>query len=156
MSVLDPVLGLALLAMASGSDITEIVRRQRSEYNIAIAGRDLAAIEAMLTTDYAVLPGSSGTPRSRAELMSLFADIFGDASFDRYVRTPERIEVSRSGKRVAESGRWVGIWRKSDGVMNLSGIYQAVWVPRDGGWKLLNESFVTLNCTGSRECAAID
>lgn len=152
--------GLAILAMATAANgapgVEDVVRRQRADYNGAIVSRDLGSIEALLTPDYVVLPGSKGTPQSKAELMSLFASAFGDAGFDRYVRSPDRIELSSSSRRVSETGRWTGVWRKADGVMTVSGIYQAMWVPHAGGWKLRNESFVTLHCTGSQECAAVD
>jgi hypothetical protein len=37
--------------------------------------------------------------------------------------------------------------------MRVSGVYLAMWVATPEGWRLKNESFVTLHCTGSRDCA---
>jgi len=137
-------------------DVIETLRRQRAAFNDAIVGRNLDRIAALLTSDYTVLPGSIGTPLSKGQLLSLFAEAFEDEGFDRYERHADQIDLSNSGKRAAENGRWVGLWRKADGLMSVSGRYQAVWVPRQGSWKLLNESYVTLHCTGSKECAAVD
>src|SRR6185436_3382334 len=105
------------------------------------AAHDMAAIRPLLEPDYVVLPGSSGVP---LDAERLGARLFADRTLITYVRTPIRITVSRSGKRAAETGRWTGIWRKPDGEMRLTGIYQAMWVPRDGSWRLRNESFVSL------------
>jgi hypothetical protein len=65
----------------------------------------------------------------------------------KYRRTPESIVAAQSGKRIAETGHWVGIWRKSDGTMHKTGIYLAMWIPSGGTWRLKSESFVTLSCT---------
>jgi hypothetical protein len=40
--------------------------------------------------------------------------------------------------------------------MRLTGIYQAMWVPSAGTWRLRNESFVSLECSGSRYCPDVD
>lgn len=57
---------------------------------------------------------------------------------------------------MAESGHWVGIWRKKDGLMRKSGVYLARWVPMDATWRLHAELFVTLACVGSAECSRQD
>lgn len=110
----------------------------------------------LFAEDYTALPGSSGRPLTAEQTERRLADAFGDPSFVTYVRTPVRITVAASGKRAAETGSWLGLWRKPDGRMRLTGLYQATWVPGPGGWRLLNESFVTLRCTGSRACPEVD
>jgi ketosteroid isomerase-like protein len=145
---------IVLLLAAHAIDPAAVVRDQRSAYNAAIARHDLAPIERLLTPDYVVLPGLIGTPRSKAQLLDLFATAFRDPTFITYDRIAERILPSGSGKRIAETGRWIGSWQKADGRMTETGVYLAMWVKRDDGWKLINESFVTLRCTGSSACAS--
>jgi hypothetical protein len=77
---------------------------------------------------------------------------FKDPTFVRYRRTPTSIVSAKSGKRVAESGRWEGVWHESDGTMRKVGVYLAMWVPSGGTWRLKSEAFVTLACTGSVSC----
>lgn len=144
---------MMLLLAAQPIDPVAVVRNQRSAYNGAIARHDLAPIEPLLTPDYVVLPGLIGTPRSKAQLLDLLAAAFRDPGFVTYDRIADRIVASTSGKRIAETGHWIGRWRKPDGPMTETGTYLAMWVRRDGGWQLINESFVTLRCTGSRACA---
>ena len=129
------------------------IRALRRRYNQAIAAHDMAAIRPLLDPDYAVLPGSSGVPLDSERLG---ARLFADPTLVTYVRETRTILVSRSGKRAAETGSWTGIWRKPDGTMRLTGIYQAMWVPGAGTWRLRNESFVSLRCTGSASCPEVD
>lgn len=151
------MLGLmAVLLAGQPPKLEQTIREERSTYNVAISSRDLSAIKGVLASDYVVLPGLTGTPLSRDSLLSLFADAFRDKTFVTYVRSPERIQPSGSSKRIAETGHWAGTWTKPDGLMTVSGVYLAFWIPDGDGWKLINESFVTLGCEGSRECASID
>jgi ketosteroid isomerase-like protein len=149
------MLALLLAAAAAGGDVAEI-RGLRARSNAALAAHRVEDLRPLLTDDYTAFPGSSGRPFTAGQLERRLAAAFADPTFITYVRTPKRIVVASSGKRAAETGRWLGLWRKSDGEMRLTGIYQATWVPRGGGWRLLNESFVTLGCTGSRACPEID
>jgi ketosteroid isomerase-like protein len=145
----------SLLLAAAGGDVAEI-RSLRAQSNAAIANRRSEEVRRLFTDDYTALPGSSGRPVSAEQTEQRLAAAFADPTFVTYVRTPKRIVVAASGKRAAETGSWLGLWRKSDGEMRLAGVYQATWVPRDGGWRLLNESFVTLRCSGSRSCPEVD
>jgi uncharacterized protein YqgV (UPF0045/DUF77 family) len=128
------------------------IRSARERSNAAIAAHRYAGVAAELAPDYTVIPGSLGRPLGAVEAAKRMEVGMRDPSFVTYVRTPDRVIVAASRKRAVESGKWVGIWNKSDGEMRLEGVYQATWIPRAGGWKLLNESFVSLTCSGSRRC----
>ena len=149
------MLALLLAAAAAGGDAAEI-RGLRARSNAAIAAHRVEDLRPLLADDYTALPGSSGRPISAEQTERRLAVAFADPTFVTYVRTPGRIAIATSGKRAAETGTWIGLWRKRDGEMRLSGFYQATWTPRDGGWRLLNESFVTLRCTGSKACGELD
>lgn len=148
---------LVLLVAASvvGGDAGEI-RRLRAQSNAAIAAHRAGEVRRLLTDDYTALPGSSGRPMTAEQTEQRLAAAFADPGFVTYVRTPRRVAVAGSGKRAAETGTWIGLWRKSDGEMRLTGLYQATWVPGARSWRLLNESFVTLGCTGSRSCPEVE
>lgn len=145
-----------LLAAAAASGAAAEIRGLRAESNAAIAARRAGEARRLFTDDYTALPGSSGRPLSAEQTEQRLADAFADPTFVTYVRMPKRIAVAASGRRAAETGIWLGRWRKPDGEMRLTGVYQATWVPRGGSWRLLNESFVTLRCTGSRFCPDVD
>lgn len=144
---------IALMASASShaSDVAQI-RALRAESNAAVAAHDYPAMRRFFTPDYTIFPGSSGRPFSADDMAKRVAGDFADPNFIAYVRTPQRIVISDHRARAAEMGRWVGSWRKADGMMRISGVYQATWNPTPAGWRLKNESFVTLACSGSREC----
>lgn len=126
------------------------IARLRADSNTAIAAHDFEAMRRSLADDFTILPGSSGAPFDIAAYRHRLAPTFADPAFVTYVRTAERVTVARNGKRAAEAGRWVGIWRDRSGETRLSGVYQATWIPLAGSWRLKNESFVSLNCTGER------
>lgn len=146
---------LLLAAAAAGGDAGEI-RRLRAQSNAAIAARRTGEVRRFFADGYTALPGSSGRPLTAGQTEERLAAGFADPSFVTFVRTPGRVAVAASGKRAAETGTWLGLWRKPDGEMRVTGVYQATWVPRAGTWRLLNESFVTLRCTGSRDCPEVE
>ena len=152
----------AALALCAGLDAHAAdrpeaqIRALRDQSNAAFAAHDPDAIVRLYAPDYSVLPGSSGTPIAREGFRQRLALTFADPTFVTYRRTPTRIEVGTARARAAEQGRWLGTFHKPDGEMRITGVYQAMWVRLPEGWRLKNESFVTLGCTGSRECAGRD
>jgi ketosteroid isomerase-like protein len=147
---------IALQAGAMPADAVAEIRAMRAQSNAAIAAHDYSRMEPLLAPDFTILPGSLGAPLGKDLFGKRLSDTFRDPTFVTYVRTPGRISVSSSAKRAAEIGTWVGRWRKPDGEMRLTGVYQAMWVPLGGRWRLKNESFVTLRCSGSRSCPDVD
>ena len=133
---------------------TAIVRAQRAAYNEAILAHDAVRLRTFFVDDYHLISGSTGDVDSGADTATRdYADEeFKDATFVTYRRTPTTIVIAASGKRIAETGRFEGIWRKPDGTMRKTGIYLAMWIPSAGTWRLKSEAFVTLACTGSAAC----
>ena len=142
---------------STGDTPTSIVRAQRAEYNAAIAAHDAVRLRTFFVDDYHLILGSSGDVDSGADAATRgYADEeFKDPTFVTYRRTPTTIDIAASGKRIAETGRFEGIWRKPDGTMRKTGIYLAMWVPSAGTWRLKSEAFVTLACTGSAACEQV-
>jgi Domain of unknown function (DUF4440) len=145
------LLWLVAAATGAGADVSAI-RAARARSNAAIAMHQFEDMRPLLLPDYVLLAGSLGKAMTLDEAGRRLGQAFAEPGFVTYVRTPRRIVRAASGKRASETGTWVGTWRKADGTMRLSGIYQAMWVPTPGGWKLQNESFVSLRCTGSSAC----
>ena len=135
-----------------------IVRAQRAEYNAAIAAHDAVCLRTFLVDDYHLILGSSGNVDSGADAATRgYADEeFKDPTFVTYRRTPTSVVTAASGKRIAETGRFEGMWKKLDGTMRRTGIYLAMWVPSAGTWRVKSEAFVTLACTGSKACDQVD
>ena len=140
-------------ASTVGSPIAA-VRMQRAESNAAIEAHDAVRLRRVFDDGYHGIQGTSGDLDSGGEATARsYADEeFKDSTFVTYRRTPTSIVSAQSGKRVAEAGRWEGIWRKSDGTMRKTGVYLAMWIRSGGTWRLKSEAFVTLTCTGSATC----
>jgi ketosteroid isomerase-like protein len=157
MSILTLGLLLAAVPLAAARPSAEAeIRAVRAASNAAIAAHDIAAMRAHYLPHFTILPGSSGAPSDLETFLARIATTFADPSFVTYVRTPVTVTIGASGKRAAETGTWVGTWNRPDGEMRLSGVYQAMWLPTPDGWRLKNESFVSLACEGSDGCATID
>ena len=140
---------------ASTSDSpSAAVRVQRAESNAAIEAHDPVRLRKTFDDDYHGIQGTTGDLDSGGEATARsYADEeFKDPTFVTYRRTPTSVVNARSGKRVAESGHWEGLWRKSDGTMRKTGVYLAMWIPSGGTWRLKSEAFVTLACSGSTTC----
>jgi hypothetical protein len=137
---------------------SSIVRAQRAEYNAAIAAHDPVRLRALLVDDYHLILGSSGNVDSGGDAATrgYADDEFKDPTFVTYRRMPTTVVTAVSGKRIAETGRFEGIWQRPDGTMRKTGIYLAMWVPSAGTWRLKSEAFVTLACTGSAACDQVD
>ena len=149
------IVGCIGTSYASTADTpTSIVRARRAQYNAAIAAHDAVRLRTFFVDDYHLIRGSSGDVDSGGDAATHgYADEeFKDPTFVTYRRTATSIVSAISGKRIAETGRFEGIWRKSDGTMRKTGIYLAMWIPSAGTWRLTSEAFVTLACTGSTAC----
>jgi hypothetical protein len=149
------IAGATFLSRVSFAEIpTSAVRALRTQSNAAIAAHDVGRLRSVLDDDYHGIQGTSGELDSGGEATarSYGEEEFADPTFVTYRRTPGSIVMAQSGRRIAETGHWVGIWRKSDGTMRKTGIYLAMWIPSGSTWRLKSESFVTLSCTGSADC----
>jgi Domain of unknown function (DUF4440) len=149
------LLGCAVAPFASTPDSpTSVVKAQRAESNAAIKAHDAARLRRLFDDEYHGISGTSGALDAdrEATARSCADEEFKDPSFVTYRRTPTSVVIASSGKRVAESGHWEGVWQKSDGTMRTTGVYLAMWIPASGTWLLKSEAFVTLACTGSASC----
>lgn len=142
-----------MTAMAA-DDAVAIVRSLRAESNAAIAAHDAKRLRPLLADDYRGIQGTSGALDSggAATARSYGNEEFRDPSFVSYERIPDKVTMAASGRRIGESGHWVGTWRKADGIMRKTGDYLAVWTVSNGQWRLRSETFVTLSCSGSSDC----
>ena len=139
---------------AAAEDPVAIVRSLRAESNAAIAAHDAKRLRPLLADEYRGIQGTSGALDlgGAATARSYENEEFRDPTFVAYERIPDKVTVAASGRRVGESGHWVGTWRKGDGTMRKTGDYLAVWIVSKGQWRIRSETFVTLSCTGSGDC----
>jgi ketosteroid isomerase-like protein len=91
-------LGMAMIsaqlqAAPSPADEKKTIFALRAENNRAIAAHDLDGTMRNVADDYALIGGSSGIERSKAEARKGWAEWFAMQGHDRYVRTPTKVEV---------------------------------------------------------------
>jgi ketosteroid isomerase-like protein len=129
------------------------IRRLRADFNRAIASHELSALPKFWREDIHITTGIGRQLSGRDAARAAFEAIFADTTFIAYTRTPDRVELNATGARAAESGHWLGQWRKPDGTMEWRGTYLAMWRKENGQWLIQSELFVSLRCSGSKECA---
>lgn len=135
-------------AAASGSADEAAIRAARAASNAAIARHDLAALRETWVDDVQVTSGLGLAANGRGEVEARIAAAFADPTFDRWVRSPESVEVAGDGSRAAELGRWEGRWSRPEGALVRRGRYLAHWVKLPQGWRIRAELFVALACDG--------
>jgi len=138
-------------SQASGDEQT--IRRLRAEFNRAIAAHDAGSLPKFWREDLHVTTGVGKQLAGSAAVRAAFEAIFADETFITYTRTPDKVVLSASGIRAAESGHWLGEWKKTDGKMELRGTYLAMWRKENEQWRIQSELYVSLKCAGSRECS---
>ncbi len=131
----------------------QTIRRLRAEFNRAIAAHDAGTLPKFWRGDFNVTTGAGRILSGRDAVRAAFETIFADPTFIAYTRTPARVELSASGVRAAESGHWLGQWKKPDGMMEWRGNYMAMWRKENDQWLIQSELYVSLKCSGSNECS---
>jgi ketosteroid isomerase-like protein len=153
--------GLALVSFVflfsfSGRQATndeQTIRSLRTEFNRAIAAHDVGVLPKFWREDLHVTTGVGRQLTGREAVRGAFETIFADPTFITYVRAPDKVDLSESGVRASESGRWQGEWKKADGTMEWRGTYLAMWRKENGQWLIQSELYVALQCRGSKDCA---
>lgn len=144
-----PFGALASATPALAQTPEEEIRSLRARSNEAIARHDVEAVLSFLDDEYQITTGNGRLLQGSAGEEDAWAAEFARADDLRYVRTPESVEVSVSGGRAAEVGKWVGTWTTAEGATRVGGRYAAHWRKAPGEWKIRAELFVTLHCEGA-------
>jgi ketosteroid isomerase-like protein len=146
--------GIQFTRVPSAADEVQAIRDARLAQNEAIVEQDLDAIARYWERGVRSTAGTGVFVTGRAEYRRAFADEFRNLDDVLYSRIPEFIELSSAGvsnaeKLASESGTWTGSWISSEGPMEMSGVYSAMWRKRNGRWRIRSELFVALSCTGA-------
>lgn len=122
----------------------------RTQFNDAIAGANLPAINALLAEDVILITGTDSTALiGRAAQLAIWAEDFSGVN-DRlvYARTPRCITVSGIAPIAMERGLWLGA--KTGTIVNtVGGDYSVKWRLTDGQWVIEAETYVTTDCAGN-------
>ena len=132
---------------AYNSAIAEI-EALRAATNRAIAAHDPEALLPYFAEDAVFAWGDGSSAVGRAALKADFAEDFSNPLFVTYIRTPETIAISDTGKQAVEHGTWTGLRHEPRGETRSGGDYTAHWLKSPQGWRIQGEVYVKLRCTG--------
>ncbi|MEG3179490.1 YybH family protein [Sphingomonas sp. LT1P40] len=152
MFALTTLLALPLAALMADENPQGAIHALRADHNAAIAARDLDRMTAMYDENAVFIWSDGSSTNGRVAMRAVFAEDFSDPAWDSvvFVRTPDQIEIAKSGVRAFETGRWVGTKRKGASQIRYGGFYSAHWSRTETGWKVHGELYVKLHCTGRR------
>lgn len=154
--VLFCILSAFLLYPAMGAGVMAIdkvtISEQRQVSNDAILNRKIDVLKSSWLPELHVTGSNGQVVNSSDEMAEIFQRLFKNPEFITFIRTPVDISISPGGKMGAESGEWIGRWKKSDGKMIVAGTYLAQWRKHKGEWKIRSEVFIALSCEGSSSC----
>lgn len=121
-----------------------VIRERRRQFNDAIAAHDATSIGAHWLPDIQVSTSSGRPLVGKDEYKHAFERFFADAAFITFTRNTLTVTVSDDGKTAAESGEWVGRWRRPAGEQQQRGAYLASWRLIGGRWLIQAELYVPL------------
>ena len=125
------------------------IRDARSEFNLAIADRDIDSIQALLSNDVVLITGTdSDVFIGREEQLNLWISDFTNDSRLIYLRSPNCIKLSNLHPIAMEYARWRGARPASDKNF-VGGDYVAKWRLIDDHWTIDAETYMTNECGGS-------
>ncbi len=143
-----------LLAPAPARDETGI-RRQREAFNQLIAYRDMKGLGALLADDVQLVTPAK-TVGGRRNLVRNYEGLLKQRPDLVSIFTTERVERNPRWKFAAESGRWLDSWQHQGEATEVAGSYYAIWMFRDGRWRLHSQTVTPLSCKGPRYCKSLE
>lgn len=129
---------------SASQQASAVIREQRRQFNDAIAAHDGAAIGAHWLPDIQVSTSSGRPLVGKDEYKRAFERFFADDAFITFARNTLTVTVGDDGKTAAESGEWVGRWRRPTGEQQQRGAYLASWRMIGGRWLIQAELYVPL------------
>jgi ketosteroid isomerase-like protein len=137
------------IAFVSTPRDATIIRDSRAASNRLLAEHRADAVAQFLRKDAIVIASNGNRFDGREAIENSLAERFALRKGIVYVRTPDVIEISKSGDVASERGTWTGTWEKGA----IRGNYMAVWQREIGesgtpAWTIRSEQFVALECDG--------
>ena len=136
-------------ASSGDAEAVKAVHQQRTDFNQAIANKDIGGVAAVLADGVILITGSDSDLFSGASAqIELWSKEFENPDRAIYVRTPACIRVSPVLPIALEYGSWRGERVITKGEF-AAGSYAAKWRKSGDKWRLESEVFATEDCAGS-------
>ena len=129
------------IAQKQHSDVA-IIKSFRSASNEAIAKHDVDGIAKYWLDDFVQVIGRGIYQTGRDSIMASWRELFRTNPQVGYIREPKEIVISNNDTLAWEEGKCTGNHSYSNG-----GNYAAMWIKRNGNWRLKAELFVSLEAT---------
>lgn len=122
----------------------DAIQARRRLTNKFIAAHDAARLRPFFDPAVNLIAGDGSLIVGVEAVLQAFEASFRDPTFAAYLRTPETVTLDSAGARAAETGRWLGTWKRPEGEARMWGTYLAAWRKAHGQWVIQSELYVTL------------
>ena len=112
--------------------------------NTAFREHRVADIAACMTDDMVITTGEGNVIHGKDSLQNYVKPLFERYKDLYFVRDAGIIKINESGDRAWESGTWKGLRPETPDWTTTGGQYAAMWMKKNGVWKIRSELFVRL------------
>jgi hypothetical protein len=121
-----------------------LIKHARNFSNKSMAQHDMAGVSSHWLNEFIVIGGNGGGNIGKDSATARLKRQLDQTPGLTYVRTPKEIIISDADTLAFETGKWIGLKTNDKNPKWLGGNYSAMWLKRNGIWKLRSELFVTL------------
>ncbi|MEO6340034.1 MAG: nuclear transport factor 2 family protein [Caulobacteraceae bacterium] len=122
----------------------DAIRARRRLTNKLIATHDAARLRPFLDPAVNLIAGDGSLIVGADAVLKAFEASFREPGFGAYLRTTETVALDQAGQRAAETGRWLGTWKRDGAEARMWGSYLAAWKKIHGQWVIESELYITL------------
>ena len=122
----------------------DAIRARRRLTNKLIAGHEAGRLRPFFDPAVNLIAGDGSLIVGADAVLEAFEASFRDPAFVAYLRTTETVTLDSAGARAAETGRWLGTWKREGGEARMWGSYLAAWKKTHGQWVIASELYITL------------
>ncbi|GAB3345730.1 nuclear transport factor 2 family protein [Lysobacter tyrosinilyticus] len=129
------------------------VRKQRQQFNEAIAMRKMADLGPLVSDDTQLIEPSRITT-GKKNLVRAYEGLVQKRPDLLLIFTTETVERNPRWAFAAERGRWFQSWQEQGESIEVHGSYYALWKFKDGRWRIQSQIMTPVVCKGTRYCKA--
>lgn len=133
------------VAQASKHKDVALIKAARQASNHAMAKNDMVALSSHFMDNIIVITGSGVSMISKDTVAAKLRRQLEQSADVNFRLIPADILIGDKGDLAFETGKWLGAKKIDPKQKIVGGNYSAMWMKRDGIWKLRSELFVSLN-----------
>ena len=133
------------IAQVNKNKDVQLIKVARQASNNAMAKIDMDALSTHFMDNIIVISGNGASMMGKDTVAAKLKKQLEQSTDINFSLNPVSILIGDKGDLAFETGKWVGAKKVIPKEKIISGNYSAMWMKREGIWKLRSELFVSLN-----------